>query len=124
MRKVKNETTGQIELRFNAKLLSISDTTLTNTNGKNYKVATVEFADKDGVIQKTSAIVYEGNYKKGMKIGETYMTTARQADDNVYLQISHLVGTGDLATLDMFDFGAEEAPQTIQTKTLAGEINS
>ena len=38
-----NSTTGAQEASFGAKLLSISEKTLVNSNGKDYKVGSIEF---------------------------------------------------------------------------------
>ena len=99
-----NKTTGAQEAVFAGKLLSISDKVLQNSNGTNYKVATIEFTDVAGVKRKTSALVYEGNYKHGMKIGEEYSATASLSGNDVYVRVSHLPASGERANADMFGF--------------------
>lgn len=114
MKEVVNPVTGQIEYQFGAKMLTeLSQTTRENSNGKKFKVCTIEFADRHGEIQKVSAMVYEGNYNKGLKVGETYLATARKGDNGqAYIQMSHLPYTGNTATTDMFGFdeAVAEAP--------------
>jgi hypothetical protein len=57
MRTVKNEVTGVNEVHFDAKVLSIGETVLENSNGKPYVVGTVEFTIK-GNTQRASALMY------------------------------------------------------------------
>jgi len=103
-----NEVTGNSEMQFISKLLSISEKVLVNVNGKNYKVATIEFVNADGELVRRSAFVYEGNYQNGMEIGTQYLTTAAKTIDangepSVIIHVSHLTGA-DRATLDDFQF--------------------
>lgn len=111
MKKVINPVTKQVEFQIEAKMVTpLSETTLTNKNGKNYKLTTIEFADKNGEVQRASAVIYEGNYSKGVKVGEAYLATARKADDGkIYLQMSHLPASAGFATSDMFE-AFDEAP--------------
>ena len=118
MKRVINPMNGQIEYQFGAKMLTeLSQTTRENSNGKKFKVCTIEFADVNGEIQKVAAMVYEGNYSKGLKVGETYLATARKGDDGkAYIQMSHLVYSGATATTDMFGFddAVEETPTVVR----------
>jgi len=113
MRKVNNKVTGKVEWQFNASLLKISENTLQNSNGKNYKLADIEFADINGVVTKGTAMVYEGNYSKGLSIGSEYGCTARKGDDGkIYIQMSHFAFGGGYATEDMFgSFEDEEVKE-------------
>jgi hypothetical protein len=100
-----NPTTGEQQKRanFSAKLISISDKTLTNVNGTEYRVATIEFKDAKGVSQRVSAMIYENNFKYGMTVGETYNATVTITSGNAPLiTVSHLTGSGVRATADMF----------------------
>jgi len=65
-----NETTNNQEASFGAKLLSMSQKPLENANGTIYRIANIEFEDINGNTQKSSAMVYEGNYNYGMEIGK------------------------------------------------------
>jgi hypothetical protein len=120
MKKIQNPTTGAVEFQFNAKLVSpLGETTLQNSNGKNYKIVTIEFEDVNSNIQKTSAAIYEGNYSKGeLKQGESYLATARVNDGKVYIQMSHLVAGAGFATTDMFDSFSESAAPANTVKTV------
>lgn len=111
-----NEQTGTQEASFNGKLISISDKVLQNSNGKNYKVATVEFKDVNNETQRSTALVYEGNYSKGMEINESYLCTATVTDQGVIVRMSHLTGSGDRPTADMFGFNtvAESIPAIVK----------
>lgn len=117
MNKVFNEVTKKWEVQFPATLLSISDSPLTNQNGKNYLVGTVRYKNVKGESKTASAVIYEGNYSKGMEVGETYLCTANQDDKgNTYLRLSHLMQT-ERASADDFDFSAEavETPAKVST---------
>ena len=121
MKKITNPATGQTEYQFEGKLLkALSETTLQNSNGKNYKLATIEFVDAHGVIQKASAMIYEGNYSKGVVVGKEYVCTARKGTDNqIYIQMSHLEANADRATIDMFaDFEEVTAPAKTTSKAV------
>ena len=105
------------EVKFNGKLLSVSENTLKLNNEKEteYRIGTIEFADKDGVVQQCSTMIFEGNYKHGMQVGISYQSTARLIDGNVYLQTSHLTGA-DRATSNMFDFSFVKEEQEVTEK--------
>jgi hypothetical protein len=111
-----NEVTGVQQATFSAKLLSISDVTKTNANGKNYKIATIEFNDVNEEKQRATAICYEGNYSKGMENGKSYLATASQTDSGAIIQLSHLQNA-DAPTASMFGFeGAVEGKVIVAAK--------
>jgi hypothetical protein len=109
MKKVINKTTGVEEVQFGGKLVSISDTALTNTNGKEYKVATIDFDAVDGSKKRCTALVYAGNYNHGLTVGETYLATATPTPQGVIVKLSHLTYNGDRATSEMFGFAGAVA---------------
>ena len=119
MRKVINKQTGKTEFQFNATLLRLSETAIPNSNGKLFKLADIEFADVNGVISKGTAMVYQGNYDKGLTIGNEYGCTARKGDNGqIYIQMSHFAFGAGYATEDMFGSFEEEstakpAPQVV-----------
>jgi hypothetical protein len=80
---------------------------LENANGTIYRIANIEFEDINGNTQKSSAMVYEGNYGYGMEIGKTFLAKATLSGGQVYLQVSHLEYNGSRATVDMFGFEVE-----------------
>lgn len=106
------------QLQFPGKLISISEATLKNTNGKNYKVCEVEFTNVKGEIVKRTALTYEGNYGKGMKIGSEYLCTASQTESGIIIQVSHLNGTADRPNTTDFDFAATPVVTAKTTTTL------
>lgn len=115
-----NPTTGEQQKRanFNAKLISISDKVLENANGTPYRVATVEFTDAKKAIQRVSALVYEKNFNYGMTVGETYLATVIITDGNAPLiTVSHLPGSGNRASADMFGL-ANTPAQTFAGATI------
>ena len=104
MRTVLNKTTGVEEKVFGGKLVSISENALTNVNGKNYKVASIDFEDTNGKERRATALCYEGNYKHGLEIGQQYVCVATPTDQGVIVKMSHLTYGGERATADMFGF--------------------
>jgi hypothetical protein len=115
-----NQQTGAQEANFTAKLISMSEKVLTNVNQKNYKVGTIEFKDINEETQRTSCFIFEGNFKHGMVIGESYLTTATLTDQGVICRVSHLTGTPEKATANMFGFES----QNIQPANLVISDNS
>ena len=99
---VKNEVTNQLELTFQGKLISIGENVLSNTNGTEFRVASVELPN--GKVK--SCRIYEKNFDKGMTIGVSYRCTATQwkdaaGDVQVDILMSHLT-QAERATLDDF----------------------
>ena len=121
MEKKVNPMTGQTEWHFAGKLLKeLSEVTLQNSNRKNYKLATIEFVDAQAVVQTASAMIYEGNYSKGVTVGKEYNCVARKGTDNqIYIQMSHLEPNANRATIDMFgDFEEVAAPAKATSKAV------
>ena len=125
MRQVVNKD-NVAELIFPGKLLSLSESELTNINGKNYKVGTIEFVNAQGELVERSCQIYEGNYSKGMSIGSTYRATAKRGDDGQrYIQLSHLPMSGNASVEDFPDelFVVSETPTEVaNTVTIGGEV--
>lgn len=118
-----NETTNNQEASFGAKLLSISQKQLENSNGTLYRIANIEFEDINGNTQKSSAMVYEGNYNYGMEIGKTFLAKATLSGGQVYLQVSHLEFNGSRATVDMFGFEVEAtAPAVVKATSRSKQV--
>lgn len=102
-----NEVTNQLEQVFQGKLVSVSENAQENSNGTEFRVASVQLPSGKTV----SCRIYEKNFAYGMKIGESYRSTATQwKDANGAIQIdilmSHLTQAAR-ATLD--DFSVEIA---------------
>jgi len=109
---------GQMEATFTAKLTNVGTTELQNSNGKNYKIVTLEFPDAQGTIVTHTAQCYEGNYSKGIEVGKEYLTTVRIVDDKAYLQMSHLQKSA-IATPDTFGFVAATTVAKVATEAYA-----
>lgn len=103
MKQVENNR-GGTDVQFGGKLVSISDKVLTNVNKKNYKVVTIDFEDVAGNPARCSALCYEGNYNKGVEVGETYLCTATPTDAGVIVKMSHLSFNGERASAEQFGF--------------------
>ena len=92
-----NSVTGQLEANFNAKLISIGENFLTNTNGVKYKVGTIEFTNAKGALVQKSARIFEKNLSYGMPIGQSYLCTVSKYQDasgstQYDIKCSHLQG--------------------------------
>ena len=92
-----NSVTGQLEANFNAKLVSIGENFLTNTNGVKFKVGTIEFTNAKGTLVQKSARIYEKNLSYGMPVGQSYMCTVSKYQDasgstQYDIKCSHLQG--------------------------------
>ena len=116
IRQIENDINGNKRFQFGATLLSLGKTVLKNSNGKNYRVGSIEFADKNGEVRQSSCMIYEGNYNhkslkgKDLEVGTEYLTTATltvyEGKPSVIVQLSHLPATAPRAEADWF---AEEA---------------
>lgn len=97
---VRNQITGQIT----AKVISLGDTLLENSNGTEYVVGSIEF---DGKVR--SAICYKANLDKGINPGTEYLCnvtfTAARPQEPI-IAISSLTGAVR-ASADDFDFDFE-----------------
>ena len=126
---IENSTTGHRRMQGSVKLITpLSSAVQQNTNGKNYKVATVEFVTASGEIKQCGANIYEGNYSKGeLTVGREYLATVTIAPNKEgkltpYMQMSHLIANGGYA--DLSDFEIEEVAETSAAQVLAGEIKN
>jgi hypothetical protein len=111
MKQVKNEVTGQIEIQFNGKLVSLNRTNrMANSKGTGYFLGVIEFENAAGKTVQASCSVWEKTVDKGIKEGESYLAVAQKADNgNIYIHCSNLTGAA-LASAD--DFGFVEAKVT------------
>lgn len=112
MKTVINSQTGNPEVQFEGKLLSISPNVFQLNNDKQtpYRVASVEFVNNQGEVKVSSALVYEANYSYGMKPGITYLCRAIKTPGQTapLVTMSHLVAT-ERASFDDFNFDVVEA---------------
>ena len=109
MKQIENDNKGRTRIQFNAKLISVSANVLQNVNGTSYRICNIEFVDNNGVIQKTTAIMYENNFKHGVTPKEEYSAVAtifepteQYPKGSVLIQVSHLPANADRPSLDMF----------------------
>lgn len=111
MRVVKNEVTGQNEFQFEGKIVSIGDTVLENSNGKEYQVGTIEFQDVKGRTQRASAIYYS-NQIPYLKTDEGDVNTYRAVPSNKAgeILITATLAGASRATTDMFDVSLLAVP--------------
>lgn len=101
----KNEKTGLQETNFPGKLISISEKVLTNVNGTQYHVGTIEFINAKGQEQRINGFMYQKNYSHGVTVGNSYLCTATHNPQvGVLVTISHLEGSGVRPDAQMFGF--------------------
>ena len=102
-----NSVTGQLEAKFNAKLVSIGENFLTNSNKVKYKVGMIEFTNSKGDLVQRNARIYEKNLSYGMPVGQSYLCTVSKYIDGAGatqydIKCSHLQGA-QRATSDDFE---------------------
>lgn len=101
-RETTNETTGETEFLFNAKLVSIGEKTLQNSNGKNFKIVSLSFDTPSGDPVTRTAMCFESNYNYGIEVGTSYLSNLSfDAEGNPQLRMSHL-SNSDRATASDF----------------------
>ena len=92
-----NSVTGQLEANFNAKLISLGENFLTNSNKVKYKVGMIEFTNSKGDLVQRNARIYEKNLSYGMPVGQSYLCTVSKYIDSAGatqydIKCSHLQG--------------------------------
>lgn len=110
---------GTYRANFPAKLISVSSDVreLNNENRTKYRVSTIEFVNKDGVVKQATALIYEANYAYGMTEGNTYLASATFTQEAMatkgapLLTVSHLAAA-ERASADDFGFDFENPVQT------------
>lgn len=114
MQKFINDVTGQVNIRTSAKLLSLGSAVLTNTNGKQYQVATIELTTANAEVKQVTAIVHKGNIDRaneqgGFKVGDSYLTVIAPGDERgPIVTLSHLQA-GERLSVEDFSFEMSEA---------------
>lgn len=88
MREIENNTKGNKRFEFVAKMISMDDPVLQNTNGKNYKLSTIEFLDVNNILQQAKSAIYEAVYKNGVEINSKFAAIATIADDKAYVNVT------------------------------------
>lgn len=111
---IKIDENGNEYARFAAKLMSYANQTRKNSNGTEYRVATIEYVNFDGELVTTNAMLYENNFKYGMEVGKVYLASAKPNDEGgVYLSISHLLHT-ERPTADSFGLNSIAETKVIE----------
>lgn len=102
-RKITNEETGATEYNLDAKLISVGKTVLTNKNGKNYKIANIEFDHPSRGTMVASAQLFEKSEAHGVETGQVYLTNMSTDGEKTYFRMSHLIAGAGLADASVFD---------------------
>lgn len=108
-----NEVTGQKEADLTVTLKSIGENILENSKGTKYRIATVEYPNKDGELVTRTARIYEKNVQKNPVLGEDYLATLTMWRENGQIKTDLVVSTlnaADRATTEDFDFDEAEIP--------------
>ena len=98
-----NPNTKEIEqvATCSGELVSISDAPKENVNKTLFRNASVKVITDDGSTKTFGAIMYESNFLKGVKVGESYLTTITQnASGSILLTVSHLTNAGSASASD------------------------
>lgn len=121
MKTIINKQTGETQINFTAELLSVSDKVFTNVNGTEFRAGNISFKDVHGKTQKSSCMIYEKNYAKGMEIGGLYLATASNTDKGVIVTVSNLSASAPKAEANMFGFAtvAESVAEPVVTDAQA-----
>jgi hypothetical protein len=97
-----NESTGEREFLFNAKLLQIGEKTLENSNKKGYKIVTLKFNLPSGEEVERTAMCYASNYEYGVETGKDYLCNLSFSETGEpQIRMSHL-NNADRATVSDF----------------------
>lgn len=97
-----NPVSNQEEANFNAQLVSVGDTLLKNSNGKEYAIATIRVKSSN-----LTARIYKANLDYGVTPGKDYLCTATKYMDaagnmQVDIRMSHLPAGGNRIALSDF----------------------
>lgn len=112
---VLNEQTGQTDFNFAGRIISIGETVLANSNGKEYVVGTVEFTNPAGVKTQSPIQIYKKSLDQGMVADRQYLCTLSKGLDKdgkpaIYIRGSHLVVSERADVADFASLWAEEVP--------------
>lgn len=94
--------------KFTAKLISVSETVSNNVKGTAFRRCTVEYkSPATGEIRQSSARIWEKNFAYGMKVNESYASTAevwldKNGNAQVDITVSHLQNA---SSASLADFG-------------------
>lgn len=124
MKRSVNSVTGNTEITFNAKLISVSPDVVGSTpNGKDYRVATCSYLNANKERVQRSCLIMEGNYAYGMEIGTEYQTKAiiEKGQETPLLVMNHLTATAR-ATFD--DFVSESELAEINAADVANKVGA
>lgn len=118
-----NETTGNPEAVFSAKLLSVSGKVLTMNNEKQtqYRVGTIKFEDDGGIEHTVSTMIIEEFYQKGMLIGENYQAVAAETETGVFITTWPQIMAGK-ADSTMFNFSEATSAAKVNEAALVAEV--
>lgn len=106
-----NADQGQYEAQFYGTVVSLGEVNQVNSNGTKYAVGAVEFTNAEGELKTVSAICFEKNVAKGIKVGTTYLCNVSITDarpDEPIISISPLT-SAVRATCSDFNFIPAEA---------------
>ena len=117
-REITNEQTGATEYLFNATLTNVGETTLSNSNGKDYKIVSLKFnLPNDGIEVERTAMCFAGSLKYGVEVGNAYLTNlAFDAQGAPQLKMSHL-SSSNRATVSDFA-GLAQVKATVEADGL------
>lgn len=98
-KEVFNTTTNVINYTMNGKLIRITSDIRENEKGTQYRLCEIEVPHPSSEEKiRTTAQIYENNFKYGVTEGQSYLVTANPAVDpsgktRLYFAMSHLQGS-------------------------------
>jgi hypothetical protein len=99
---------GTFEADCAVELLVVGEKEQQNSNGTTYKVVTAKLNGKN-----ITAIIYQGNYSKGIEVGNNYAAKAiydPSRGGELLIQMSHLIA-GERANIADFEFEMVETDE-------------
>lgn len=92
---------------FTAELVSVAEKAISNSNGNDYHPCTIKFLNAEDKQQTATGLMYAGNYKNGVTVGNSYLAKViMQTGKNPLIVVSHLDRASSV-TADAFGFTVE-----------------
>jgi hypothetical protein len=117
--KKSEQVEGSFEANLAVTLLSVGEKSVENKNGTLFHGCTVKLEDG----QTVSAIMYEGNYSKGVEVNTRYLAKAiynPSISEDALIQVSHLIAA-NRANIATLGFNMDEIIETDELAQIAKE---
>lgn len=120
-----SDANGQAIVRkmIQSKLVSIGQNKLTNTNGTEFRIGSIQYVTGHGEIVTRSSQIWEKNVDR-LTAGQEYLTEVRVANGVVYLNTSSLTSAARATADDFAGFEEVAAPKAAATAPASADILS